>query len=189
MSEAKLSTIQLTVMTPLDQREAKYGHRDLQVLVHIDGKECGAGAYWEFHGIFMGALRPGRYFLSNCDCGAPGCAGIYWPAIIEHKGGMVHWNIPQQPGEQPPDMPKRLRFDRKAYLAECEQFAELLDRCCNELSQPGVESRVTGDPFVLAQFHKFFRLKWGVQKPRMRRERRLWKRDGNDGGGYRWQPK
>lgn len=188
MTMARVSTLGLALMTPTDQWPAPFDRRELQVLVYLDGVEVHAGAFWEFWGIYVGGVRPGRFFLSNCECGSPACAHIYWPAVIEHKGGEVHWLIPQQPWAATPRIPRRVRFDRAAYRTECERFAAVLDACCNALSPPGIKTTVTGDPFRAAGIEAIARRFRGATKARLRHEQARFKANAEtEPGGYRWR--
>lgn len=183
------STLELAVMCPLEQSSIDFGQRQLEVIVYVDGVEVNAGANWEFDGILAASVRPGHFFFSNCECGHAGCARIYWPAIVEHKGDMIHWLIPQQPWASPPNMPKRLRFDRQAYRAECERFALLLETYCQSKDDSGCQNVTNGQPFALSQFRKWMTNKeWRPSRAFVRNEKRRFKGDP-EGGGYRWKLK
>jgi hypothetical protein len=182
-----VSTIDFTLMTPLAQREAAYGKRYVRVVVHIDGKEADCGQPWDYFGLHMAGVRPGRFWFANCpDCGEPACAGVYWPAIAEHKGGKVHWRIPTQPWKRPPDMPRRARFDRDQYRAECIRLVDALRECAT-LAPAGVPMILEGDDGM--DMDRFMRAvdrvarTGGVPKSRLRYQQAQWK-DDQDTGGY-----
>lgn len=184
-----VSTLGLALLTPLDQREGEYGKREVHVAVYVDGRQVDCGGPWYFFGIYMAGVRPGRYWFANCsDCGEPGCAQIWWPAIVEHKGGMVHWRIPTQPSTRGvATIPRRVRFEREQYRAECTRFLDAILKC-QQLGQPGtVQTFDDGEPFDIASFTRAVtrvaRIR-GVSKQQLRYSRTRWMRDAED-GGYR----
>ncbi len=183
------STLELALMTPLDQREGKFGKREVHLVVYVDGHEMDCGGPWYQFGVHLAGVRPGRYWFANCPtCGEPACVQIRWPAVVEHKGGMVHWQVPSQPSTRGvAKMPRRLRFDREQYRAECARLVESICEC-QQLGQAGVKQTFDdGEQFDLDHFnravHRVARTR-GVSKQKLRYEAATFLR-GPEDGGYR----
>ena len=68
--------------------------REASVEVEINSQRFDCGAHWDLLALVASANNPGGYYLGNCACGEPGCAGI-WKAIdVRHEGNSVSWTVP-----------------------------------------------------------------------------------------------
>ena len=62
--------------------------------VMIDGQSISHGYHLETGELIKSFEGSGDYWLLNCSCGVPECAGLYAPFHVTHLGGgVIHWHI------------------------------------------------------------------------------------------------
>ena len=67
----------------------------VRVEVFVDSVPTTLGPPWDALALIASARAPGRYFIGNCDCGEPRCAGVLNPVQVRHIGSHTTWTVPQ----------------------------------------------------------------------------------------------
>ena len=102
--------------------------RSVSVAVSIDGRPVTLGSPWDVLALVASGRTPGGYYLGNCNCGEPRCAGVPDPVQVRHEAERITWDVPQpyDPGlrNEPGDGVLRLTFDASHYRAQTESLIE-----------------------------------------------------------------
>lgn len=51
------------------------------------------GVGWDLSALAASAREPGGYYLGNCGCGVPDCAGVWEPVHVRHEGERITWAV------------------------------------------------------------------------------------------------
>lgn len=127
---AKLHTITMRlVMTPTQGRDSKgkmKPERAASVDVLIDGNPVECGAVWDLLALVASGRAPGGYYLGNCECGEPMCAGVKKPVNVTHEDDCVAWTVPMPyswvRGVSVSAAPLVLAFDAAQYKEQTEHL-------------------------------------------------------------------
>jgi hypothetical protein len=59
----------------------------------VDGRQLAAFDHGplELRQLWACCAGPGRYFIWTCDCGDPGCAGLFRGVRVSHRDGRADW--------------------------------------------------------------------------------------------------
>ena len=102
----------------------KVPERDAHVQVLFNGREVDIQAGWDLLAIVASGRVPGGYYLGNCGCGEPGCAGIWSPIMVRHQDDAVIWCVPspyvRKRNDSSTQLMTRLSFDLQQYQAQSE---------------------------------------------------------------------
>lgn len=100
------------------------------VMVVIDDQPVTLGPPWDGLALVASGRAAGGYFLGNCGCGVPACAGVRLPVQVQHEGEQVTWSVPQpyDPGKlnKPGTGRKSLAFDATQYPAQAACLLEAM---------------------------------------------------------------
>lgn len=69
----------------------------LEIGVFIDGHRLGKEHWLDLQALRLTLLSDGGYWLFNCDCFEPHCAGVFDPVVAIHRiTGLVLWRVPYE---------------------------------------------------------------------------------------------
>lgn len=100
------------------------------------------GAGLDVLALVASAREPGGYYLGNCGCGEPGCAGAWAPVQVHHEGNRITWRVPMpyartKDNRSAPDAgPLALAFDAAEYCAQAEALLVALRASANDGGPP-----------------------------------------------------
>ncbi len=94
-SASVLGTVPLNPPVRIEMALCQAPGQGFRVDVHVDGVLTTLDTPWDALALIASARRPGGYYLGNCDCGVPRCAGILAPVMVSHDGGTMTWSVPQ----------------------------------------------------------------------------------------------
>ncbi len=100
------------------------------VKVQVNGVLTTLGPPWDGLALVASARAQGGYYVGNCGCGNPGCAGIWDPVQVRHDGDRIEWTVPHpyDPGalNEPGAGRLKVTFDAAQYRGEAEALLEAL---------------------------------------------------------------
>jgi hypothetical protein len=100
--------------------------RNADIEVEINAHPIDCGAPWDLLALVASASTQGGYYLGNCGCGEPGCAGIWKPIDVRHEGVSITWTVPapyvKAKGSTPVDGSLLLRFDAEQYRTQTDSL-------------------------------------------------------------------
>lgn len=94
---------------------------DVRLTVDDGAVQAFAGIGIDLCALAASARRGGEFYIGNCECGEPGCAGIWEGVQVTHTPRTVRWSIPVpyqlKEGEGDSHGSVIYEFERDAYIA------------------------------------------------------------------------
>lgn len=130
-----LSICMRLVLEPVKAMSGFGTEREACTAVQIAGRWVELdGLGWDLMALNASAREPGGYYLGNCGCGVPDCAGVWAPVQVRHEGERITWtlHLPYSGGvdartgdAQPPGL-VTLAFDADEYRAQAAELVQTL---------------------------------------------------------------
>ena len=116
----------------------------IEARIGIDDEHCVYDYPVDLIELVDSLVRPGEFFVLTCQCGEPGCTGLFTGILVTHGTGRVRWTVVE------PAPRRTLCFDRRQMV---EAIWNWFSSANTRINQSERKSEFVPTSFQLDHFH------------------------------------